>query len=77
LRRRNVHSFLLVTNDHHTGRAGRIFRAAARAMGGGGAMRVVAAPDEFFRADSWWHTREGQKIAFTEWCKTLSTAIGL
>lgn len=77
LRRRSVRSFLLVTSASHSGRAARIYRAAARAMGGGPAMRVVAVPDEFFRPDSWWHTREGQKTAFLEWCKTFATAVGM
>jgi uncharacterized SAM-binding protein YcdF (DUF218 family) len=77
LRRRHIRSFLLVTSDYHSGRAARIFRAAERAMGGGPAMRVVAAPDQYFRADSWWRSRQGQKIAFTEWCKTFATAVGM
>jgi uncharacterized SAM-binding protein YcdF (DUF218 family) len=77
LRRRGVHSFLLVTSDYHTGRAGRIFRSAAKATGGGLTMREVAAPDAYFHADSWWRNREAQKTVFTEWCKTLATAIGI
>jgi uncharacterized SAM-binding protein YcdF (DUF218 family) len=73
LRRRNVRSFLLVTSDYHTARAGRIFGRALGDM----AMRVVAAPDRYFRADSWWRTREGQKTVFIEWSKTLATAVGM
>jgi uncharacterized SAM-binding protein YcdF (DUF218 family) len=76
LRRRQVSSFLLVTSDYHTARARRIYLAAERAAGGGPRVRTVAAPDEFFRADSWWKNREGQKIVFTEWCKTVATAFG-
>ena len=77
LRRRNVRSFLLVTSDYHSARARRIFLAAERAMGGGPAMRTVAVPGEFFRPDSWWRTREGQKTAFFEWSKTVATALGM
>jgi len=77
LRRRNVRSFLLVTSDYHTARAARLFRAALRAAGGGPAMRVVAAPDEFFRPDSWWRSRQAQKTVFTEWCKTIASAFGI
>ena len=77
LRRRNIHSFLLVTSDYHTARAGRIYRHLERRVPAAPAMRVVAAPDEFFRADSWWRSRQGQKIAFTEWCKTFATALGI
>ena len=77
LRRRNVRSFLLVTSDYHTARAARLFRAALRAAGGGPAMRVVAAPDEFFRPDSWWRSRQAQKTVFAEWCKTIASAFGI
>jgi uncharacterized SAM-binding protein YcdF (DUF218 family) len=77
LRRRNVRSFLLVTSDYHTARARRIFLAAERGMGGGPAMRTVAVPGEFFRPDSWWRNREGQKTAFFEWCKTVATVVGI
>jgi len=74
LRRRNVKSFLLVTSNYHSGRARRIFLAAERAAGGGPSFRTVAAPDEVFHPSSWWRTREGRKVAFFEWSKTLATA---
>ncbi len=75
LSRRGVHSFLLVTSNYHTARAARIYRAAL-ARAGGPAMRVVAAKDENFHEDSWWRNREGQKIVFFEWWKTIATALG-
>jgi uncharacterized SAM-binding protein YcdF (DUF218 family) len=74
LRRRQVRSFLLVTSDYHTARARRIFHAVFK---NGPAFRTVAAPDRYFHAASWWRTREGQKIAFFEWCKTFATEVGL
>jgi uncharacterized SAM-binding protein YcdF (DUF218 family) len=77
LRRRNVHSFLLVTSNYHTARARRIFLKAERDAGGGPQMRTVAAPDEFFQPKSWWRTRDSQKTAFFEWAKTVATALGL
>jgi uncharacterized SAM-binding protein YcdF (DUF218 family) len=77
LRRRNVRSFLLVTSDYHTARARRIYLAAGRAMAAAPAMRTVAAPDEHFRPDSWWRSREGQKTVFFEWSKTVATALGM
>jgi len=73
LRRRGVHRFLLVTSDFHTARAARIYRAAAPDLD----MHVVTAPDRYFRADGWWHNREGQKIFFIEWMKTAANAIGM
>lgn len=77
LRRRNVKSFLLVTSDYHTARARRLYLAAERQMGGGPQIRTVAAPDEYFHANSWWRSRQGQKVAFMEWSKTLATVVGL
>jgi uncharacterized SAM-binding protein YcdF (DUF218 family) len=74
LARRGVHSFLLVTSDYHTARAGRIYRAQIQP--GGPEMRVVAARDEYFRANSWWRNREAQKTVFFEWSKTVATALG-
>ena len=76
LRRRGIHSFLLVTSNYHTARAARIYRGAIQSMGGGLDMRVVAAPDAYFQADSWWRNREAQKTVFFEWSKTLATALG-
>jgi uncharacterized SAM-binding protein YcdF (DUF218 family) len=75
LSRRGVRSFLLVTSDYHSARAARIYRAAMPKTGGP-EMRVVAAADENFHEDSWWHNREAQKIVFFEWCKNLATALG-
>ncbi|MBZ5723803.1 MAG: YdcF family protein [Acidobacteriia bacterium] len=77
LRRRNVHSVLLVTSDYHTARAAHIFRAAERAMGGGPSLRMVAAADRYFTPNSWWRNRQGQKTAFFEWCKTFATYLGM
>lgn len=76
LQRRNVHSFLLITSDYHSARARRIFLATERAMGYAPPFQTVAAPDEFFHADSWWRNREAQKTVFIEWWKTLANALG-
>jgi uncharacterized SAM-binding protein YcdF (DUF218 family) len=74
LRRRGVHRFLLVTSDFHTARAGRIF---AKAAAPDVEMRVVGAPDNYFRADGWWHNREGRKTFVVEWMKTVANALGM
>jgi uncharacterized SAM-binding protein YcdF (DUF218 family) len=76
LHRRNVHRMLLVTSDYHTGRALRIFRRTENKMGDKMEIRAVAAPDEEFHPDSWWRSRQGQKVAFMEWTKTLTDAVG-
>ena len=76
LRSRGVHRALIVTSDYHSARARRIFLATERAMGGGPELRFVAAPDQFFHANSWWRGRESQKTTFIEWWKTVATAFG-
>ncbi len=73
LRRLGVQKYLLVTTDFHTRRAASIFRRVGPDL----PMRVVAAPDEFFRARTWWHDREGRKTVFMEWSKTIAGLIGL
>lgn len=77
LRRRNAHSFLLVTSDYHSARAARIFRAVARELSYTPQMRMVTAPDQEFRLDTWWRSREGQKTVLLEWTKSAAAAIGL
>jgi uncharacterized SAM-binding protein YcdF (DUF218 family) len=77
LRRRNIHSFLLVTSNYHTARSRRIFLSAESALGGGPQMRMVAAPDQFFKPDSWWQNRESQKIFLFEWLKTITGPLGI
>jgi uncharacterized SAM-binding protein YcdF (DUF218 family) len=73
LRQMGMHKVLLVTSDYHTRRAGKIFRAAAPDL----KFIVVAAPDKYFTANGWWHNRQGEKIAFNEWTKTLTEPFGI
>ena len=77
LKARQIHKFLLVTSDYHTGRARRIFLAQERAMGGGPEFRMVAAPDENFTPGGWWRNREGRKTVFLEWTKTVTGVFGI
>jgi uncharacterized SAM-binding protein YcdF (DUF218 family) len=77
LDRRHIRRFLLVTSTYHSARAARIFRAMLRQRSGSPDMRVVAAADEFFQPESWWHNRQSRKIAFTEWSKTIAEVFGL
>jgi uncharacterized SAM-binding protein YcdF (DUF218 family) len=74
LARRNIHGFLLVTSDFHTRRAGRIFR---RLLGPGFDMHVIAAPYTQWDPKHWWEQREGQKVFFYEWTKTIASIVGL
>jgi uncharacterized SAM-binding protein YcdF (DUF218 family) len=76
LKRRNIHTFLLVTSDYHSARARRIFLATEREMGYTPQFETMTAPDDFFRPASWWHSRDAQKIVFIEWWKTIAAALG-
>jgi uncharacterized SAM-binding protein YcdF (DUF218 family) len=73
LRARNVHKVMIVTNDFHTRRAGKFFRAA---LGSDVEVRMIAVPDRFFTPNAWWHNREGQKVFFFEWSKTIAEVFG-
>jgi uncharacterized SAM-binding protein YcdF (DUF218 family) len=73
LRSRGAHSFLLVTSDYHTRRAGGLFRQISDGL----EMRVIAAPDEHFHWDSWWRDREAQKTVYMEWSKTVASWFGI
>ncbi|HEY1756699.1 MAG TPA: YdcF family protein [Bryobacteraceae bacterium] len=64
-----AHRVLLVTSLYHTRRAGVDFRAAAPDL----TFIVVAAPDENFSPDGWWHNREASKTFLLEWTKTVAT----
>jgi uncharacterized SAM-binding protein YcdF (DUF218 family) len=77
LRRRNIHSFLLVTSNFHTRRATRIYRSAERGMADAPSFRTVAATHPFFSPDAWWRNREGRKIFFFEWVKTVTGVLGI
>lgn len=73
IRRMGLKRILVVTSDYHTHRAGAIFRRLAPDL----TIVVVAAPDENFTANGWWHNREGQKAFLVEWEKTLADWVGL
>jgi uncharacterized SAM-binding protein YcdF (DUF218 family) len=77
LRRRNVHSFLLVTSNFHSARATRVFRSLERGQADAPSFRTVASEHQFFRPDSWWRSREGCKVFFNEWVKTVANFLGV
>lgn len=72
LRAKGIQSLIVVTSDYHTRRAGRIWRR----LGAGMEIHVVAAPDTFYTARGWWKSRQGRKVAFYEWVKTLTGPLG-
>jgi uncharacterized SAM-binding protein YcdF (DUF218 family) len=73
LRERGISHFLLVTSDHHTRRAGSVYREATGDL----RFRVIAAPDRKFQADRWWRSREGQKVFLMQWERTIGSWLGL
>ncbi len=73
LHRRNAHRVILVTSDYHSRRAAHLFRSHAEGLD----VRMVTAPDDYFSAHGWWHTREGRKTFFLEWTKTLTSMVGM
>lgn len=73
LRRMGVHSYLLVTSDYHTRRAGRAFGRVAPEM----EMHTVASDDPMWNGGYWWRTREARKTWLLEMSKTLADPLGL
>jgi uncharacterized SAM-binding protein YcdF (DUF218 family) len=74
LEKRGIRRLLIVTSDFHTARAHRVFR---RNIPSSIELRMVGAPDKYFRAHGWWHTREGRKTWFFETTKTLTEMAGM
>lgn len=73
IRRLGYKRVLIVTSDYHTRRSRRIFHSLAPDL----MVRVIAAPDESFTADGWWHSREGQKTFLMEFEKTVANWFGI
>ena len=66
LERRGVKTALIVTSNYHTRRARAVFKRF-----GSPNIRyvIVAAPDEDFRPEDWWLSRDAQKVVFMEYVK--------
>ena len=73
-RRRGVKRVLVVTNNYHTRRAGRVFQAEAQ---GDPTILVVAAPDLDFNPGSWWKKRQARKTLLLEYGKLAADLFGL
>lgn len=68
LRAMHVKRAIVVTSNFHTRRAGKIFRRDAPDL----EIFMVAAKDEDFRPDTWWHSRNARKTFLYEWMKTVA-----
>jgi uncharacterized SAM-binding protein YcdF (DUF218 family) len=73
IRKKGYKRLLVVTSNYHTRRAARIYRGLAPDM----TITVVAAPDEYFTPDGWWHNRQAEKTFLLEWEKTLANWLGM
>lgn len=68
LRELGVHKYLLVTSAYHTARAARIFRRQGADL----EVHIVSAPDPYWQNGEWWKSREGRKLWFLEFVKTIA-----
>jgi uncharacterized SAM-binding protein YcdF (DUF218 family) len=68
LRRLGVHQYLLVTSPYHTARAGRIFRREGPEL----EVHPISAAEPFWQNGEWWKNREGRKMWFYEFLKTIA-----
>src|SRR5262249_62247037 len=75
--RRKPHIFILVTTTFPTRRARRVFLSVLEHKGNGMTMHIVATPDRDYDPRSWWKTRQGWKVAFFEWTKTITSLAGI
>jgi uncharacterized SAM-binding protein YcdF (DUF218 family) len=77
LARRHVRRVNVVTSNFHTRRARRIYLELERERGGGPEIRMVAVPNVDYDPAVWWRTREGRKVAFFEWTKSITSLVGI
>lgn len=73
LAEKNVRRYLLVTSNFHSRRAAGIFREEIPGI----AMSVVATPHREFDPDGWWRKRQGRKVFFFEFLKTVTNWFGI
>lgn len=73
LTRRGVRKLLLVTSNYHTARARRIFRSAMPEI----EVHTSGSADPDYHPESWWKSREGKKIVFSECTKEMARWVGL
>ena len=69
LEKRGVAKALIVTSNFHTRRT----RAVFRRLGNPSIQyTVVAAPDEDFSPEDWWHSRDAKKVLLLEYAKLVN-----
>ncbi|PWU01295.1 MAG: hypothetical protein C5B51_23225 [Terriglobia bacterium] len=69
IRRRGARSFLLVTSNYHSRRAGLVFRLLCPAC----RFRVIAAPKAEYQPESWWLDENERTLFWREFGKLVLT----
>lgn len=72
LKLQEIKSVNLVTSNYHTRRAAWLWRKENPAL----QIHVVPAADPNFTPETWFKTREGQKVFFVEGLKTIVNRLG-
>lgn len=67
------HRLIVVTSPWHTRRTRRAFHKAAPDLD----VTLVGSVDKEWDGGFWWHSRDGRKIFYVEWQKTLASYAGL
>ena len=73
LRKLGAHRVEIVTTNFHTRRAREVYRKMAPDL----ELHVIAATDDTFRPEDWWHDRENRKTFLIEWMKTVAHWLGM
>ncbi len=69
LREKGANSFILVTSDYHSARAGRVYREMAKKYGMTMYVHPVADPD--VKLHDWWKSRASAKMVYLELEKSI------
>jgi uncharacterized SAM-binding protein YcdF (DUF218 family) len=72
LEEKDIKSFILVTSKFHTRRAHAVYKKLINESRTNIKFQVYGAEDPDFPVKNWWKTREGKKVIFIEYLKTLN-----
>lgn len=73
LKQRRIQDYTVVTSSYHTHRAGRIFKEEIPDI----PLTLIASQEYYYKADTWWKSREGRKLFFSEAIKSLTSPFGI
>lgn len=73
IRKLGAHRVDIVTTNFHTRRAREVYHAMAPDL----ELHIIAATDDTFRPENWWHDRENRKTFLIEWMKTVAHWLGM